>query len=134
MNVNTLVKAKRCVAIIAILPISLKTASSMLQHVHDSWLIFPSTIKCLLMNAKNSDFGYHALHQLFYNSYLCANAGFEKKSTIKMGWIAFTKFYNEGMKKRQRKNDGCFQNVFFKSPSSLCCNELDKESFKRRSF
>ena len=37
------------------------------------------------MNAKNSDFGYHALHQLFYNSYLCANAGFEKKSTIKNG-------------------------------------------------
>ena len=86
MNVNTLVKVKKkCVAIKAILPISVKTASLMLQHVHDSWLIFPLTIECLLMNAKNSDFGYHALHQLFYNSYLCANAGFEKKSTIKNG-------------------------------------------------
>ena len=85
MNVNTLVKAKRCVAIKAILPISVKTASLMLQHVHDSWLIFPLTIECLLMTAKNSDFGYYALHQLFYNSYLCANAGFEKKSTIKNG-------------------------------------------------
>ena len=37
------------------------------------------------MNAKDSDFGYHALHQLFYNSYLCANAGFEKRSTMKDG-------------------------------------------------
>ena len=65
------------------------------------------------MNAKNSDFGYHALHQLFYNSYLCANAGFEKKSTIKNGLNRIYKIVQGRNEKRQRKNDGCFQNVFF---------------------
>ena len=53
--------------------------------------MFPSTTERLLMNAKNSDFGYHALHQLFYNSYLCVNAGFEKKSTTKNGFFRIYK-------------------------------------------
>ena len=66
MNVNTLVKAKRCVAIKAILPISVKTASLMLQHVHDSWLMFPSTIERLLMNAKNSDLQFLPLCERWF--------------------------------------------------------------------
>ena len=128
-------KGKKCVTIKAILPISVKTASLMLQHVHDSWLIFSSAIKRLWMNAKNSDFGYRALHQLFLQFLPLCERWFWKEVHNER-WVE-SHLQNCTRKKWRNKNvktTVAFKMFFFKSPSSLCCNELDKESFKRRSF
>ena len=90
----------------------------MLQHVRDSWQIFPSTIKRLLMNTKNLDFVYHILNKLFLQFLpLCER------------WF-WSKLKMEEMSMRKRKNDDCFQNIFVKPPLSLYCKELDKENFK----